>query len=65
MSFFSFTKLENRRVKQVLPGAGGVGTSGRGGGEENGHRRMNMVHVLCTHVCKWKNATMYPHPAQQ
>jgi hypothetical protein len=49
--FFSFTKLENRRVKQVLPGVGG-GTSGKGRG---GWRRVNMVQILCIHVCKWKN----------
>jgi hypothetical protein len=32
MSFFSFTKLENKRAEQVLPG--GVGTSGRGRGSK-------------------------------
>jgi hypothetical protein len=32
MIFFSFTKLENRRVEQIL--LEGVGTTGRWGGEE-------------------------------
>jgi hypothetical protein len=22
-----------------------------------GYRRVNMVQILCTHVCKWKNQT--------
>jgi hypothetical protein len=30
-----------------------------GGGEEmrKGCRRVNIVQILCTHVCKWKNDT--------
>jgi hypothetical protein len=51
-AFFSFTVLENRRVKQVL--SGGVGTSRRRKevGKECG--RVNMVQKPCTHVYKWK-----------
>jgi hypothetical protein len=39
--FFPFTKLENRKAEQVLPGD--VGTSGRGKEEEKGYRRVNMA----------------------
>jgi hypothetical protein len=34
MSFFSYTKSENRRVKQVLPGRGGWYQCEGGGGRE-------------------------------
>jgi hypothetical protein len=34
MSFFSFTKSENRRAEQVLPGE--IGTSGKGKMWRNG-----------------------------
>jgi hypothetical protein len=50
MSFFSYAKLENRKVEWSCLG-GGVGTSV--GGE--GHGRVNMAQILCTHVYKWKN----------
>jgi hypothetical protein len=53
--FFSFTKLENRRAEQVLSRE--VGTSGRGLEVGKGWGRMNIVQVLCTHVCEWKNDT--------
>jgi hypothetical protein len=53
--FFFFIKTENRRAEQVLPG--GVGTSGRGEVAEKGCRKVNIVQILCTHVCKWKNET--------
>jgi hypothetical protein len=39
--FFSFTKSENRRVEQVLPGV--VGTIGRGEEVGKGHGRVNIV----------------------
>jgi hypothetical protein len=55
--YFSFTKLDNRRVEQILPGDWGVGTSGTGDEEGKGCKRVNMVQILCTHVCKWKNDT--------
>jgi hypothetical protein len=34
-----------------------VGTSGSGEKVGKGHRRVNMVKILCTHICKWKNDT--------
>jgi hypothetical protein len=42
-------------VEQVLPGD--VGTSGRGRRRGKGHGRVNVVQILCTHVCKWKIET--------
>jgi hypothetical protein len=53
--FFYFTKWETRRAEQVLSVV--VGTSGRGKEVEKGHGRVNMVQMLCTHVCKWQNDT--------
>jgi hypothetical protein len=56
MSFFSFTKSENKRVEQILPEWGGrlilVGED-----VEKGCGRANVVELLYTHVCKWKNET--------
>jgi hypothetical protein len=54
MSFFylSFAKLENGRAEQVLPGE--ADTSGREEEVEKGCRKVNMVLILCTHLCKWK-----------
>jgi hypothetical protein len=58
MSFFSLTKLENRRAEQVLSVGGGYfGTSGMGENVGKGFRRVNMLQILCIHVCKWKNET--------
>jgi hypothetical protein len=34
-----------------------VGTRGRGEEVGKGCKRENMVQILCTHVCKWKNNT--------
>jgi hypothetical protein len=52
---FSFTKSENRGAEWVLSEgslpAVGVEDMGKGCG------RVNMVQILCTHVCKWKNET--------
>jgi hypothetical protein len=42
-------------MEQVLPKR--VHTSGRGEEVGKGHGRVNMVQMLCTHVCKWKNVT--------
>jgi hypothetical protein len=33
----------------------GVGTNGSGEDVGRGCRRVNMVQIFCTHVCKWKN----------
>jgi hypothetical protein len=48
--FFSFTKLENRRVEYVLLG----GVVSVGGGKEvvKGCGRVNIMQILCTHVYK-------------
>jgi hypothetical protein len=35
----------------------GIGTSGRREEVRKGCGRMNMVQILCTHVCKWENET--------
>jgi hypothetical protein len=43
-------------VEEVLPGEE-VGTSGRGEEVGKGHRRVNIVQILCTYVCKWENET--------
>jgi hypothetical protein len=45
--------LSKLKAEQVLPE--GVGTSGRGEEVEKGHGGVNMVQILCTHACKWKN----------
>jgi hypothetical protein len=49
--FFSFTKSENKRAEQVL-----CGGWYQGDGEEvrKGCKRVNMVQIPCTHICKWK-----------
>jgi hypothetical protein len=49
--FFLFsTKLQNRRMAQVLPRAG-AGTSERGEEVGKGCRRVNTVQKLCTYIC--------------
>jgi hypothetical protein len=35
----------------------GVGTNERGEEVGKGHGKVNIVQILCTHVCKWKNDT--------
>jgi hypothetical protein len=50
MPFLFFTKSENRRAEQVLPG--GVGTNGRREEMGKGHGRVTIMQILCTHVCK-------------
>jgi hypothetical protein len=54
MSLFSFTKLENKRAEQVLlvcvEGLVSVGGGKRWVGK--GHGRVNIVQILCPHVCK-------------
>jgi hypothetical protein len=53
VNFFSFIKSENRKVEQVLPGEDG--TNGKGEEEGKGCERVDIVQILCTPVCKWKN----------
>jgi hypothetical protein len=56
MTFFnSFKKQEIQRGEQVLPRAG---AGGRGWNQcKEGGGRVNIVQILCAHVCKWKNET--------
>jgi hypothetical protein len=42
---FSFTKLENTRAEQFLPGGMRGGTSGSGEDVGKGCRRVNIVHM--------------------
>jgi hypothetical protein len=49
--------MDNKKVKQALPGGGGPTSSGRGEDIRKGYKRVNMVEILCTHVWKWKNET--------
>jgi hypothetical protein len=54
MSFsFSFTKLENKSVKQVSFGGKGWYWWEEGRAEER-HGRVNIVQILCEPLCKWK-----------
>jgi hypothetical protein len=61
--FFFFCKIgkqEGRRVPAQDGGGLGDGTVGTSGREEvvgKQGRRVNRVQILCTHVCKLKNAT--------
>jgi hypothetical protein len=55
MSFFSFTIMENRKEKQVF--YVGLAPVGRGEDIRKGCMRVNMVDMLCTHICKFKNET--------
>jgi hypothetical protein len=50
---FSSTKSENRLAEQVL-GGGGIGTGGKEEVAGKGGRRMNTVHIMCTHLCECK-----------
>jgi hypothetical protein len=54
---FSYTKLEDRKAKQVLPGREGWLTLVGGGSGRERDRRMNTVEKMCTHVCKCKHDT--------
>jgi hypothetical protein len=56
--YFLFSaKLENRRVKQVLPSREGWHLWEEGGGRERG-RRVNTVQKICVHM--YVNAKMIP-----
>jgi hypothetical protein len=56
MSFFS-CKPREQEGGQVLPRW--VCISGMEEELEAGYGRMNIVQMLCTHVCKWKNDTCW------
>jgi hypothetical protein len=55
-SFF-FTKTENRKAKQVLSGGCVLVVRKDVKDVRNGDRRVNMVEIFHTHVCKCKNET--------
>jgi hypothetical protein len=55
MSFFFFYKIGEQEGRTGP--AWGVGTSGRREEVGKGCGRVNMVQILCTHGCKWKNET--------
>jgi hypothetical protein len=50
---FSFTKSQNRKMQQVLS-VEGVGNNWKGKDIQKECKRVNIVQILCTHVCKWK-----------
>jgi hypothetical protein len=53
---FSSTKSENRKLVQVLLwGRGSVLTLVGGGGSREEGKRVNIVQIMYTHVCKYKN----------
>jgi hypothetical protein len=55
MSFFLFV-LQNQRTGEWNRSCLGlvVGASGRGRRGGKGYRMVNIMQILCTHVCKWK-----------
>jgi hypothetical protein len=58
MSFFFL--LQNQRTEGRNGSYLGVGGGWYQWEQEKvgkGYRRVNMVQILCTHVCKWKNQT--------
>jgi hypothetical protein len=54
-----FFHLQNGITGDKTGSAWGVDTSTRGENAGRGCRRVNMVHILCTHICKWKNDTCF------
>jgi hypothetical protein len=63
MWFLYFTILiylfiyKNRKRGSKTGPLRGMSTSGRREDMKKGGWRENMVEMLCTHVCKWKNET--------
>jgi hypothetical protein len=49
--------FKNREKEGKIGPVWGVGTSEEGEDIRKGCRRVNMVEILCTCVCKWKNET--------
>jgi hypothetical protein len=49
MSFFYKIREQEGKTGSVW----GVGTREREEDVGKGYRRVNMVQILCTHVCKW------------
>jgi hypothetical protein len=63
MSFFFFYK-----IREQESGTGPVyrvGTSGKGKDVEKGCRRVNIVQILFTHVCKWKMTPVETIPGME
>jgi hypothetical protein len=56
MSFFFFF-YKNGEQEGKTGSGWGIGTSGSGEGIKKGCKRVNMMEMLCTHVCKWINGT--------
>jgi hypothetical protein len=52
--YFFFYKIKEGRTGHAR--RGGL-EQWEGGGSRERVWRMNMVQILCTHVCKWKNDT--------
>jgi hypothetical protein len=50
MSFFKKREQEGKTGS-----VWGVSISGRGDDIRKGCRRVNILEILCSHVCKWKN----------
>jgi hypothetical protein len=57
LGFFSSTKLENRRIEQVLSKRWGAWHRWEGGGGRQRGSWMNLVQIMYIHVCKCKNDT--------
>jgi hypothetical protein len=53
MPFFD----KDREQEGITSPLCGVGTSGMGEDVGRGCRKVNMVQILCIHICKWKNET--------
>jgi hypothetical protein len=53
MSSFSFYII-GKQEGRIDPVWGRAGTSRKGEDVGKGCRRVNVVPILCTHVCKWK-----------
>jgi hypothetical protein len=55
MSFLFFYKIGGQEGRTGLSWGEGLVPVGGGGGKGCG--RVNIVQILCVHVCKWKNET--------
>jgi hypothetical protein len=53
---FSSTKSQNKRAEEVQ-GGNGDGTVDGGEVVGKGGRKMNILQIMCIHICKYKNDT--------
>jgi hypothetical protein len=60
MPFFFFYKIREQKVRTGPVWS--VGNSGRGEDVGKGCGKVNMVQILCTHVCKWKTRPLETIP---